>query len=91
LTAAAAGAPLEAFFVSTGVVARGEVGDKPLLLSLLLAARFRKPWPIIAGIAVATLANHALVRWAPGSRPGSTLSCCASRWGSCSSPWRCGC
>jgi Ca2+/H+ antiporter, TMEM165/GDT1 family len=50
---------LEAFAVSTGVVALGEIGDKTQLLALLLAARFRKPGPIIAGILVATLANHA--------------------------------
>ena len=50
---------LEAFAVSTGVVALGEIGDKTQLLALLLAARFRKPWPIVAGILVATLANHA--------------------------------
>ena len=49
----------EAFWVSTGVVALGEIGDKTQLLALLLAARFRKPWPIVAGILVATLANHA--------------------------------
>ena len=45
--------------MSTGVVALGEIGDKTQLLALLLAARFRKPLPIIAGILVATLANHA--------------------------------
>jgi Ca2+/H+ antiporter, TMEM165/GDT1 family len=50
----------EALAVSTGVVALGEVGDKTQLLALLLAARYRKPLPIIAGIAVATLLNHAL-------------------------------
>jgi putative Ca2+/H+ antiporter (TMEM165/GDT1 family) len=50
---------LQAFLVSTGVVALGEVGDKTQLLALLLAARFRKPAPIILGILVATLANHA--------------------------------
>jgi putative Ca2+/H+ antiporter (TMEM165/GDT1 family) len=49
----------EAFLTSTGVVALGEMGDKTQLLALLLAARFRKPAPIIAGILVATLANHA--------------------------------
>jgi Ca2+/H+ antiporter, TMEM165/GDT1 family len=49
----------EAFAVSTGVVALGEMGDKTQLLALLLAARFRRPLPIIAGILVATLANHA--------------------------------
>ena len=51
---------MEAFLVSTGIVALAEVGDKTQLLAFLLAARFRKPWPIIAGILVATLANHAL-------------------------------
>jgi Ca2+/H+ antiporter, TMEM165/GDT1 family len=50
----------EAFIVSTGVVALGEIGDKTQLLALLLAARYRKPLPIIAGILVATLLNHAL-------------------------------
>jgi putative Ca2+/H+ antiporter (TMEM165/GDT1 family) len=49
----------QAFFVSTGVVALGEIGDKTQLLALLLSARFRKPVPIILGILVATLANHA--------------------------------
>ena len=53
----------EAFAVSTGVVALGEIGDKTQLLSLVLAARFRRPWPIVAGILVATLANHALAGW----------------------------
>jgi Ca2+/H+ antiporter, TMEM165/GDT1 family len=49
----------ESFAVSTGVVALGEMGDKTQLLALLLAARYRKPVPIIAGIFVATLLNHA--------------------------------
>jgi Ca2+/H+ antiporter, TMEM165/GDT1 family len=51
---------MDAFFVSTGIVALAEMGDKTQLLALLLAARFRKPWPIVGGILVATLANHAL-------------------------------
>ena len=51
---------MEAFLISTGVVALGEMGDKTQLLALLLAARFRKPVPIILGILVATLLNHAL-------------------------------
>ncbi|HWI81485.1 TMEM165/GDT1 family protein [Ramlibacter sp.] len=51
---------MESFLVSTGIVALAEMGDKTQLLSLVLAARFRKPWPIIAGILAATLANHAL-------------------------------
>ncbi len=51
---------MEAFLVSTGIVALGEMGDKTQLLALLLAARFRKPVPIVLGILVATLANHAM-------------------------------
>ena len=51
---------MEAFLVSTSIVALAEMGDKTQLLSLVLAARFRKPWPIVLGILVATLANHAL-------------------------------
>ena len=50
---------MESFLVSTGVVALAEIGDKTQLLAFVLAARFRKPWPIIAGILVATLFNHA--------------------------------
>ncbi len=50
---------MEAFLISTGIVALAEMGDKTQLLALVLAARFRKPWPIVAGILVATLANHA--------------------------------
>ena len=53
-----AGGGLEAFAVSVGVVALGEIGDKTQLLALLLAARFRRPLPIILGIFVATVANH---------------------------------
>lgn len=51
---------MEAFFWSTGVVALAEMGDKTQLLSLVLAARFKKPWPIILGIFVATVANHGM-------------------------------
>lgn len=51
---------MQALLVSTGIVALAEIGDKTQLLALLLAARFRKPWPIVLGIFVATLANHAL-------------------------------
>ncbi len=50
---------LEPLLVSTGVVALAEIGDKTQLLALFLAARFRRPWPIIWGILVATLLNHA--------------------------------
>jgi len=58
---------MEAFLVSTGVVALGEMGDKTQLLAVLLAARFRKPWPIIAGVLVATLINHAFAGAAGGA------------------------
>ena len=51
---------MQAFLVSTAVVAIGEIGDKTQLLALLLAARFGRPVPIIAGILAATLLNHAL-------------------------------
>ena len=60
LTRPLAGKSLEALLVSTGVVTLAEIGDKTQLLALLLAARFRRPWPIIWGILLATLANHAL-------------------------------
>ena len=53
----------DALLVSTGTVALAEIGDKTQLLALLLAARFRRPWPIVAGILVATLLNHALAGW----------------------------
>ena len=51
---------MEALLISTAVVALAEIGDKTQLLALILVTRFRAPWPIVAGIAVATLANHAL-------------------------------
>lgn len=51
---------MESFLVSTGVVALAEIGDKTQLLAFLLAARFRKPLPIVAGILVATLVNHGI-------------------------------
>ncbi|MEP7329836.1 MAG: TMEM165/GDT1 family protein [Betaproteobacteria bacterium] len=54
---------LEALLVSTAVVAVGELGDKTQLLALVLAARYGKPWPIIAGIFVATVVNHAIAGW----------------------------
>jgi Ca2+/H+ antiporter, TMEM165/GDT1 family len=54
------GFTIEAFLISTGVVALGEMGDKTQLLAILLAARFKRPWPIVWGILVATLVNHAL-------------------------------
>ena len=51
---------MEAFLVSTGVVALAEIGDKTQLLAFILAARFKKPVPIILGILVATVVNHGL-------------------------------
>ncbi len=50
---------MEAFLVSTGIVALAEIGDKTQLLAFILAARFRRPLPIVCGILAATLANHA--------------------------------
>lgn len=54
------GTSMEAFWVSTAVVTLAEMGDKTQLLAFLLAARFKKPVPIILGILVATLLNHSL-------------------------------
>ncbi len=51
---------LEALLVSIGIVALAEIGDKTQLLTLVLAARYKKPWPIVAGIFVATLVNHGI-------------------------------
>jgi Ca2+/H+ antiporter, TMEM165/GDT1 family len=51
---------MESLFVSAGVVALAEIGDKTQLLAFILAARFKKPLPIVAGILVATLVNHGL-------------------------------
>ena len=70
---------MEAFLVSTGIVALAEMGDKTQLLSLVLAARFRKPWPIVLGILVATLANHALAG-AVGSWVQAQLGPQVLRW-----------
>ncbi len=68
---------MEAFLVSTVVVALGEIGDKTQLLALMLAARLRKPVPIILGIAVATLFNHTLAglagAWVHGIVPAMYL------------------
>lgn len=51
---------MESLLVSTGVVALAEIGDKTQLLAFILAARFKKPMPIIAGILVATIFNHGM-------------------------------
>ncbi|GAA5162587.1 TMEM165/GDT1 family protein [Viridibacterium curvum] len=70
---------MESFFVSTGLVALAEMGDKTQLLSLVLAARFRKPWPIVAGILVATLLNHAAAA-AVGAFVNDWIGPQAMRW-----------
>jgi putative Ca2+/H+ antiporter (TMEM165/GDT1 family) len=70
---------MEAFLVSTGLVAIAEIGDKTQLLALLLAARFRKPVPIILGILVATLANHGLAAGV-GAAVGSYLTGPWMKW-----------
>jgi putative Ca2+/H+ antiporter (TMEM165/GDT1 family) len=51
---------IQAFLASIAVVALAEIGDKTMLLAIVLAAKLRKPWPIIAGILAATMVNHAL-------------------------------
>jgi Ca2+/H+ antiporter, TMEM165/GDT1 family len=70
----------EPFAVSTGVVALAEIGDKTQLLAFLLAARFKKPLPIVAGIFVATVLNHALAG-ALGAWITTALSPEVLRWG----------
>ena len=70
---------MEALLVSTGIVALAEMGDKTQLLSLLLAARFKRPIPIILGILVATLANHALAG-AVGTWVTHALGADVMRW-----------
>ncbi len=70
---------MEAFLVSTGVVALAEIGDKTQLLALVLAARYRKPVPIVLGILVATLANHALAG-AAGAWISALIGPGAMRW-----------
>lgn len=70
---------LEALLVSAGVVALAEIGDKTQLLALVLAARYRRPAPIILGILVATLANHAIAG-ALGAFVSSLVGPTAMRW-----------
>ena len=69
----------EAFLGSTGIVALAEMGDKTQLLALVLAACFRKPWPIVCGIFVATIANHAMAG-ALGAWVTNVLSAQTLRW-----------
>jgi putative Ca2+/H+ antiporter (TMEM165/GDT1 family) len=70
---------MEALAVSTLTVALAEIGDKTQLLALLLAARYRRPWPIVGGILVATLLNHALAGWL-GALAASWLTPEVLRW-----------
>ena len=70
---------LESLSVSTGVVALAEIGDKTQLLALVLAARYKKPLPIVLGILVATLVNHALAG-AAGAWISSMIGPYALRW-----------
>jgi Ca2+/H+ antiporter, TMEM165/GDT1 family len=70
---------MESLFVSTGVVALAEIGDKTQLLAFILAARFKKPVPIVLGILAATLVNHGLAG-ALGAWITSVVSPDIMRW-----------
>jgi putative Ca2+/H+ antiporter (TMEM165/GDT1 family) len=70
---------MEAFLISTGIVALAEIGDKTQLLAFILAAKFRKPAPIILGILIATLANHSFAG-ALGSLITSLVGPYTLRW-----------
>jgi len=71
---------MESLFISAGAVAVSEIGDKTQLLALLLASRFRRPLPIIAGILVATVVNHSLAGLL-GQWLGSAIAPEFLRWG----------
>lgn len=70
---------MEALLVSIGIVALAEIGDKTQLLTLVLAARYKKPWPIVAGIFVATLVNHGIAG-AAGAWLTKAIGPDAMRW-----------
>jgi putative Ca2+/H+ antiporter (TMEM165/GDT1 family) len=70
---------MDAFLVSTGIVALAEIGDKTQLLAFLLAARFRRPLPIVFGIFAATIANHAFAA-AVGALVSKLLGPDVMRW-----------
>ena len=70
---------MDAFLVATGIVALAEIGDKTQLLAFLLAARFRRPLPIVLGILVATLLNHAFAA-AVGALVSELLGPSVMRW-----------
>ena len=70
---------MQTFLIATAAVAVAEIGDKTQLLSLILAAKYRRPWPICLGILIATLANHALAG-AVGSVVAQWLSPQTLKW-----------
>jgi putative Ca2+/H+ antiporter (TMEM165/GDT1 family) len=70
---------MQAFLIATGLVALAEIGDKTQLLAFMLAARFKRPWPIVLGIFVATVVNHA-VAGAVGSWLTRVIGPDALRW-----------
>ena len=70
---------IDALLISTAAVAVAEIGDKTQLLSLILAARYRRPWPIIAGILIATILNHSLAG-AVGAAVAAWLSPDQLKW-----------
>ena len=70
---------MEAFLVSAGLVAVAEIGDKTQLLAMILASRYRRPIPIILGILVATLGNHALAA-AVGTQVAAWVGPHTMRW-----------
>lgn len=71
---------MESLLVSTGVVALAEIGDKTQLLAFILAARFKRPLPIVLGILLATIVNHGLAG-ALGAWITTALSPSVLRWG----------
>lgn len=70
---------MEALLISAGLVAVAEIGDKTQLLAMVLATRYRKPVPIVLGILVATLANHALAA-AVGAEVATWVGPAIMRW-----------
>lgn len=70
---------MDALLFSTLAVAIAEIGDKTQLLAMMLAARYRKPWPIVGGIVVATVLNHALAGWL-GAVVGAWIDPTWLRW-----------
>ena len=71
---------MEALLIATVTVALAEIGDKTQLLALVLAARYRRPWPIVLGILAATLVNHAASAWV-GAWMATLVPAAVLRWG----------